>query len=336
MRRILTGLAACALGLACSSQASSPSPVGPFTVRGHVFDAVTKAPMPAVTISVKGGVDAAGIALGSTQTDAQGACVLPNRAPGSITVEVFVPGYNLILQTITLTNDATLDFPLTKPIYTLSGRVTDITTAMPLSGALLEALGATKNANRSTTTGPDGRYQMTSLFIEGFILRVRFPGYDSEFRGIGLSADTTLDIQMRPAMQSLSGTWTGTWNYTTGDAPPRTVTDQLPGMQLAQDGAALSVAVTVTPGPNSNVGAFDGTLRDPSAIGSTTQVTGTITLNYSAPGSGRGGAGGVFCVGTGAFSGTVNWTQLVITAPQVVFPCTSPYAGVTLSLVRQH
>jgi hypothetical protein len=288
--------------------------------------------MPDVTVEVKGGLDTAGNSGGSSKTDTQGAYVLPNRAPGPVGVEVFVPGYNLILQTITLTSDATLDFALTKPIYTLSGRVTDITTAMPLSGALLEALGATKNANRSATTGPDGRYQMTSLFIEGFILRIRFPGYDSEFRGIQQSADTTLDVQMRPAMQSLSGTWTGTWNYTTGDAPPRTVTDQIPAMQLTQNGAALSAPVTV----GMTSGGFDGTLRDPSAIGSTTQVTGTITLNYSAPGTGRGGAGGVFCVGNGAFSGTVNWTQLVITAPQVVFPCTSPYTNVTLSLVRQH
>jgi hypothetical protein len=223
MRRVPTGLAACAFAVACGSDTAAPSPVGPFTVRGHVFDAVTKAPMPDVTVGVHRGLDAAGHVGGSSTTDTQGAYVLPNRAPGPVGVEVFVVGYVLLLQTITLASDATLDFPLTKfvaPTFTLSGRVTDITTAMPLSGASLTVVDGVKNANRSTTTGPDGTYQMTNLLFEGFTLRVSVPGYASEFRGIRL--DSTLDIQMRPAMQSLSGTWTGTWIYTPSSASTET------------------------------------------------------------------------------------------------------------------
>ena len=275
------------------------------------------------------GVDAAGVAGGSTQTDAQGAYALPNRQPGPIVIAAFASGYNLAQQTITLASDATLDFALTRFVpatFSLSGRVTDITTGVPLAGASVDILGD-KNGNRSTTTGPDGFYQFTNLLIEGFILRARYPGYDSEFRGVQRDSDGTLDIQMRPEMQLLSGTWTGTWTYTPASASART--DQSSEMQLRQDGAALSGGASATQFGNG----FDGTLRDRSAIGSTTQVSGTIRMYYLQS-AGRGPA--VQCVGTGVFAGMVNWTQLVITAPQVLFSCTSPYTNVTLSLVRQH
>ncbi len=42
------------------------------------------------------------------------------------------------------------------------------------------------------------------------------------------------------------------------------------------------------------------------------------------------------CSGSGTFTGTMNWQQLTIAAPQVVFPCASPYTNVTLSIARQH
>ena len=334
MRRVVAGIAVCALALACGSQSapvapSQPSaPVGPFRVRGHVVDAATTGPLPSTNIYVLRGVDAAGTSGGHTETDTQGAYVLANRKAGSITIEALASGYNASDRTIMLASDITLDFALTKyvgPTYTLTGRVTDIATGMPLSGASVDVLGD-KNGNRSTTTGPDGSYQFANLLIEGFILRARHQGYDSEFRGVQRSSDSTLDIQMRPERQLLSGTWTGTWTYTPAGATAQT--DQISEMQLTQDGAALSGGATATQFGNG----FDGTLRDRSAIGSTTQVSGTIRMYYLRT-AGRGPA--VQCVGSGAFAGTVNWTQLIITAPQVVFSCTSPYTNVTLSLVRQ-
>jgi hypothetical protein len=335
MRRVVAGIAVCALALACGSQSASvtpsqaPAPVGLFTVRGHVVDAATTGPLPSTNIYVLSGLDAGGTFGGHTETDNQGAYVLANRQAGSITIEALASGYNIADRTIILVSDITLDFALTKyvaPTYTLSGRVTDIATGMPLSGASLDVLGD-KNGNRSTTTEPDGSYRFANLLIEGFVLRARYPGYDSEFRGVQRSSDSTLNIQMRPEMQSLSGTWTGTWTYSPGAAPSRT--DQIPQMELTHDGAALSGGASTTQFGNG----FDGTLRDRSAIGSTTQLTGTMRIYYVQM-LGRGEP--VQCVGTGAFAGTVNWMQMVIKAPQVVFSCTSPYTDVTLSLVRQH
>lgn len=49
----------------------------------------------------------------------------------------------------------------------------------------------------------------------------------------------------------------------------------------------------------------------------------------------QGGRNIISCTGTGSFTGTVNWSRLVIAAPQVTFPCRSPYTNVTVALLRQ-
>jgi hypothetical protein len=75
---------------------------------------------------------------------------------------------------------------------------------------------------------------------------------------------------------------------------------------------------------------FTGTLRDPSAIGATTDVTGLLTLTLF-----EAGRSLITCRGSGAMSGTVNWPRLVIVASQVSFDCGFSYTNVTVSLVRQ-
>jgi len=75
---------------------------------------------------------------------------------------------------------------------------------------------------------------------------------------------------------------------------------------------------------------FNGTLRDPSAIGATTAVTGAMTVTIF-----QSGRSTLTCTGSGAMSGTVSWTRLVIVAPQVPFDCGFTYTNVTVSLIRQ-
>jgi hypothetical protein len=85
---------------------------------------------------------------------------------------------------------------------------------------------------------------------------------------------------------------------------------------------------------------FSGTLQDPSAIGSTTGIAGTLTwltsivverVEIVIPVTS--------CQGTTAFAGTINWTTLSITVPQITLDCgASPgitYTNVVLSLVKQ-
>jgi hypothetical protein len=77
-------------------------------------------------------------------------------------------------------------------------------------------------------------------------------------------------------------------------------------------------------------GSFSGTLRDASSIGTMTAVTGAMTLILDL--SGRPPS---TCRGTADFTGTVNWTQLSIGAPRIVFECGTVYTDVTMSFVRQ-
>ena len=114
MRSLLTGLVFCALALAYDSHEAVPSaPPGRFAIRGHVVDAVTKAPLPGVRVNAVSDLDAAGASSGFTQTDAHGAYVFASRPAGPIAIEAFVSGYDPVLEKLTLANDVTRDFALT-------------------------------------------------------------------------------------------------------------------------------------------------------------------------------------------------------------------------------
>lgn len=179
------------------------------------------------------------------------------------------------------------------------------------------------DANRAATTDATGAFQIADLRLGGVTARFRHDGYDSVFRGVTLVSDTSLVVAMRPAMQSLAGTWTGSMTATTPNTP-NAQTTSIPELNMTHAGADISGVY-----PNTVV-LFTGTLRNPSAIGTTTDVTGVITLLIA-----QGGRNIVTCRGSGAFSGTVNWSRLIAVAPQVPFDCGFTYTNVTVALVRQ-
>ena len=212
--------------------------------------------------------------------------------------------------------------PAPGPPFTISGRVTDLTGGSPLAATSVAIIDGA-DLNRATATDASGTFALSGLTLGGRMLRFRHDGYDSVFRGVQLVADTSLSIQMRPAMQSLAGTWTGTLTETR-PTTPNPQTESVPELNVTQTGADMSGVY-----PNTVV-LFTGTLRNPSAIGATTEVTGVIRLDVS-----QGGRNIITCHGSGAMSGTVNWTRLVIVAPQVPFDCGFTYTNVTVSLVKQ-
>ena len=179
------------------------------------------------------------------------------------------------------------------------------------------------NTGRTATTDAAGAFQLADLELGGRTVRFRHEGYDSVFRGVTLVSDTSVSISMRPAMQSLAGTWTGSLTVTMSNTPnPQTTS--IPELNITHAGADVSGAY-----PNTIV-LFTGTLRNPSAIGATTEITGTVVLTVF-----QGGRSNVTCLGRGAMSGTVNWTRLVVVAPQVPFDCGFTYTNVTVALLRQ-
>jgi hypothetical protein len=206
---------------------------------------------------------------------------------------------------------------------TLSGRVTDADTGAPLAGAAVNILDG-KDATRTAVTDADGSFRLTGLTAGGFTVRVRDDGYDSFFQGVTFVADMSIDVRMKAAKQTLAGTWTGTLSFTTMSGAREDVA--VPQLTIVHGGDAVSSTFN-TSGPYQ--GTFSGTLRDASSIASTTAIAGTMTLNLllTRPVS--------TCRGTADFTGTVNWTQLSIGAPQIVFECGTVFTGVTMSFVRQ-
>ena len=214
--------------------------------------------------------------------------------------------------------------PLPPPEFSLTGRVSDVNTGVPLTGATITVVDGT-NVGRAATTGADGTYSLV-LKPGGFTVRARYEGYDSVFQGVTLVANTLVDIQMRPANQTLAGTWTGTLSFvqvSTG------ISTELAIPQLAMTQAGSNIASTFrTSGPYG--GSFSGTLHDPAAIASTTETGGTMTLTYD-----LAGRNPMTCRGTSSFTGTVNWTRAALTTPQITLDCGMTLTAVTIALERQ-
>jgi hypothetical protein len=212
--------------------------------------------------------------------------------------------------------------PLPPPV--LSGHVSDLNTDAPLAGVVLSILDG-PNAAATRTSDAQGNFFFGTLTLGGFTLRARLDGYDSVFQGVIFFTDTTVSFQMRPAMQTLSGTWTGALSFVQQSGTRSDVA--IPQLTLVHSGAAIS-STFLTSGPYQ--GSFSATLADPSAIGSTTATTGTITVTLDL--SGRPPS---TCSGTSGFTGTVSWTHLAIARPRIAFECGTTFTDVTISLVRQ-
>ena len=253
-------------------------------------------------------------------TDDRGIFQFTDVAPGEMTVSVGKSGYEGQERTLVLTADTSLVFSLVPRLYLLSGRVTEVSTGTPLTGATLTVLDG-PNATRAAVTDNDGVYRFVDLAYSGFPIRVRMAGYDPVFAGIGLSGDMVRNFELRRAEQSLAGTWTGAADFTTGQR------FTFPEVTLLHTGTTLT---NFTGEFAHSLFAFTGTITGD--IGTTTAITGSLRWSTT-KGNPRMPT---HCTGTGGFTGTVSWTALRITAPRVVYDCADePAVGITLALARQ-
>ena len=214
--------------------------------------------------------------------------------------------------------------PLPPAEFSLSGRVSDFNTGVALNGATITVVDGT-NGGRATTSGADGTY----LFVlrpGGFTIGVRYDGYDSVFQGVTLVANALVDIQMRPAMRTLAGTWAGTLSFVQVSTGIRTDV-AIPQLGMTHAGNNISSTFR-TSGPYE--GSFSGTLRDPASIASTTETGGTMTVTYN-----LAGRNPTTCSGMGSFTGTVNWTRAAMMAPQITLECGTTLTAVTISVERR-
>ncbi len=158
------------------------------------------------------------------------------------------------------------------------------------------------------------------------MIRIRHTGYDSVFESVTFVGDSRLDVQMRPSMQTLAGTWAGTLSFVQVSTGIRTDV-VIPQLTMTQAGTAISSTFR-TSGPYD--GSFSGTLSDPASIASTTETGGTMTVTFD-----FSGRNPMICRGTGSFTGTVNWTRASMTAPQIPLECGMALTNVTIAIERQ-
>jgi hypothetical protein len=208
--------------------------------------------------------------------------------------------------------------------FALTGRVSDRSTGGALTGATITILDG-GNASRTTISDSIGAFSLTDMMVGGFTVRVRNDGYDSVFRNVTFVADTSIDVQMTPARQTLAGTWTGVLSFSTATGARQEAA--IPQLTIAETGSTVS-STFLTSGPYQ--GSFSGTLKDPSAIASTTAIAGTLTVTID-----LAGRGPLTCTGTSDVAGTVDWTQMMMTAPIITFPCGTTLTNVTMALERQ-
>ena len=327
------------LQLACGDQqATSPTPVPTPTpvpqpvpppvpatvvVTGHLRDARTNEPIIGASVVLR---RPDGLNVGAL-SDGAGHYGFANVPAGEVTIRAAKDTHDGAERQVTLTVDTTVDMVLAPRKYALFGRVTDVTSGLPLASATVTVADGL-NAARSTTSGSDGTYRLPDLWFGGFTLRVRRTAYDSVFRAVNFARETELDIQMRVAQQSLAGTWAGEMTSTGFFAR---VPVAIPEVTMMHTGATVAGSFPARQG--NPAGEFTDTLPAASAIGTTTQVIGTLTIRRGPP-SGPRLPPPPPCIGTGQFTGLVNWTHFVITAPQVTFSCGGT-ESVTLSLLRQ-
>jgi sugar lactone lactonase YvrE len=159
------------------------------SVRGRLVDRDTDVPLPGATVSVG--------ALTAT-TDSSGAFSLTGFAPGTTGIEFAAGGYQTASFIATLSAGVnelgTVELARQPATLTLSGRVIDAETSLPIGGALVQLTGADTRA----TSDPAGVYRLDGIGVPEFALSVSAPGYSRHALNVSLPAlgDTTVDIAL--------------------------------------------------------------------------------------------------------------------------------------------
>jgi hypothetical protein len=79
------------------------------------------------------------------------------------------------------------------PTFTLTGQVTNSTTQRNVGGAMVEVISG-PNSGKSTTTDPNGRYELNGLVAGTFVVRVTASGFATQTSTVTLTGNQSLQF----------------------------------------------------------------------------------------------------------------------------------------------
>jgi hypothetical protein len=164
----------------------TPTPTTTFSLTGRVTgggifaEQISSRPISGATVAIVDGPNA-GV---STTTDVSGNYTFSALQQSGFTVRASANGYISQGRGVTLTSNQALNFTLTQPPgpIVLTGRVTDITTSAPISGATVSINGRYRGPTDSS-----GYYRVTGLLDYGRDLDFTYVsanGYSNDYRYI--------------------------------------------------------------------------------------------------------------------------------------------------------
>lgn len=203
--------------------------------------------------------------------------------------------------------------PMPTPLrFSLSGIITDNTTAAPLAAATI-SISEGPNAGRSATSDSAGHYTMADLQSSRFTILVTREGYSQTTRSIQLNTNITHDVALDP---ELTGSWRGTVSLTSNG---QRATSGLSNAQLMQTNSQLTGLLTAENGMS---GSFNGSLDGG-------RFTGTLRIDLTS------GDPNARCSGTSSATGPTTATTVSLSAPFLSLEnCTGNVRDIEIRLTR--
>jgi len=180
MRKIYSILAYVCIGSVFFIQCSDSSSSGTeeFEIQGIVFS-VTGLPVSGVTVSLNAGTDQ----LGTTTTNAEGVFEFENIPAGSYDISLNKQGYDELVESVVIEDNASREFTLTGPA-SISGQIVNSQTGSGLQDAsvrFFEGLtlseADTTNPVLSTTTDISGNFNILQAPAGSFVCVVTADGF---------------------------------------------------------------------------------------------------------------------------------------------------------------
>jgi hypothetical protein len=154
-------------------------------IKGIVSDSGTGLPIQGALITMS--PDPSG--TGPLATNATGMFFQNNMEPGTYTISINATNYSGQVYTATIMAGSTADFGTValapkSATTTITGKVTDLSTGLPIGGADVFIVGTTSTVK----TDSSGAYTLSEISLSDFILRASIEGYDSLIFHISLNS----------------------------------------------------------------------------------------------------------------------------------------------------